>query len=157
SFLATGPPLPGPVTRHVLPSARSGAFSMAGSFLRRFFSLGTRGGRSRQAARPSFRPTLDRLEDRLGPYAPRRFRWADTNVSRRFMPDGTTTDTGAASNLFATLNAVAPTATWQLQFARALQTWANVTPLNFHFVSDDGSAAGTSGSLQGDSRFGDIR
>src|SRR5262249_22975634 len=40
---------------------------------------------------------------------------------------------------------------------RALQTWADVTPLNFHFVSDSGAADGISGSTQGDSRFGDIR
>src|SRR5581483_8696801 len=85
------------------------------------------------------------------------YQWANTNVSASFMPDGTTTDSGAASNLFATLNAKFATATWQQEFARALQTWASVTPLNFHFVPDSGAASGTSGSAQGDSRFGDIR
>jgi len=73
------------------------------------------------------------------------------------MPDGTLTDGGLPSNLFATLNAVAPTAVWQREFARALQTWADVTPLNFHIVPDNGAVAGSSGSAQGDSRFGDIR
>src|SRR5262249_37791837 len=40
---------------------------------------------------------------------------------------------------------------------RALQSWADVSPLNFHFVADDGSPGGTSGLAQGDPRFGDIR
>jgi hypothetical protein len=52
---------------------------------------------------------------------------------------------------------VADTAIWQRQFARALQTWSNVSGLNFHGVNDDGSPTGTSGQSQGDSRFGDIR
>ena len=52
---------------------------------------------------------------------------------------------------------IAPTETWQLQYARALQSWANASNLNFHFVSDSGAAAGTTGSVQGDTRFGDIR
>jgi hypothetical protein len=73
------------------------------------------------------------------------------------MPDGTTTDSGAASNLFAELNAIAPTSTWQNEFARALQTWASVSNLNFRLVADSGAASGTSGSSQTDSRFGDIR
>ncbi len=46
----------------------------------------------------------------------------------------------------------------QLQYARALQTWADVTPLNFHFVSDDGLPANTLRTpTQGDPDFGDIR
>jgi hypothetical protein len=73
------------------------------------------------------------------------------------MPDGTITDNGTPSNLFATLDASFPTATWQREFARALQTWASVSNLNFRFVSDSGAAVGTVGSTQGDSRFGDIR
>jgi hypothetical protein len=91
------------------------------------------------------------------PYALSGYQWADVNVSASFMPDGTITDSGLPSNLFATLNAIAPTATWQREFARALQTWASVSPLNFRFVPDNGAAAGSSGSTQGDSRFGDIR
>jgi hypothetical protein len=55
------------------------------------------------------------------------------------------------------LRTIAPTQTWQQAFARALQTWASVSPLNFHFVADDGSPTGTAGLAQGDSRFGDIR
>jgi Matrixin len=59
--------------------------------------------------------------------------------------------------LFRLLDATAPTATWQREVARALQTWANVSGLNVRLVSDDGSPTGTAGSPQGDSRFGDIR
>jgi hypothetical protein len=50
-----------------------------------------------------------------------------------------------------------PTATWQYQYARALQTWADVTPLNFRFVSDNGAPAGSSGPAQGSTNFGDTR
>ena len=104
-----------------------------------------------------FRPVVENMEDRLVPYALSGTQWASTAVSASFMPDGTTTDNGLSSNLFATFNAIAPTATWQREFARALQTWADVTNLNFRFVSDSGAACGTSGSSQNDSRFGDIR
>lgn len=104
-----------------------------------------------------FRPRVESLEDRVVPYALSGSQWANTTVSASFMPDGTSTDSGAASNLFAELNAIAPTGTWQNEFARALQTWASVSNLNFRIVSDSGAASGTSGSSQNDSRFGDIR
>lgn len=103
------------------------------------------------------RPVLEGLEERVVPYALSGLQWDNTNVSASFMPDGTVTDNGSGSNLFATLNPVAPTATWQREFARALQTWSSVSPLNFHFVPDNGAASGSAGSVQGDSRFGDIR
>ena len=103
------------------------------------------------------RPTLESLEDRLNPYTLSGSQWGNVNVSVSFLPDGTITDSGQPSNLFATLNAIAPTAIWQAEFARALQTWASVTPLNFHFVADSGAASGVAGITQGDSRFGDIR
>src|SRR5438874_8857219 len=73
------------------------------------------------------------------------------------MPDGTLISSGYTSNLFAVYNAAYPQATWQREVARALQSWANVSNLNFHFVTDDGSPQGTAGLAQGDSRFGDIR
>lgn len=107
--------------------------------------------------RTPFRPALEGLEQRIVPYALSGYQWANVNVSASFMPDGTITDAGSPSNLVATLNARFPTAMWQREFARALQTWADVSPLNFRFVSDNGAAAGTPGSAQGDSRFGDIR
>src|SRR5688572_29933816 len=83
--------------------------------------------------------------------------WASPDISASFVPDGTPLDGGHSSALFAYLDARFSTDTWQREFARALQTWAQYTPLNFHFVSDDGSAQGAAGSVQGDSRFGDIR
>jgi hypothetical protein len=84
------------------------------------------------------------------------YQWTNTNVSVSYLPDGTSSE-GYSSSLFAQLDAVAPRAVWQREFARALQSWANVTNLNFRFVGDSGAASGASGSAQGDSRFGDIR
>jgi predicted Zn-dependent protease len=89
-------------------------------------------------------------------YALTGYSWTNTDVSASFLPDGTASE-GYASNLFAKLDSIAPTSVWQREFARALQTWANVSPINFHFVSDDGSPTAESGLPQGDSRFGDIR
>jgi hypothetical protein len=83
--------------------------------------------------------------------------WANPNVSVSFMPDGTLISSSFPSNLFAAYNAAYPQATWQREVARALQSWADVSNLNFHFVADDGSPQGTAGLAQGDSRFGDIR
>src|SRR5262245_15777407 len=73
------------------------------------------------------------------------------------MPDGTLISSSYPSTLFAVYNAAYPQATWQREVARALQVWANVSNLNFHFVADNGSPQGTAGLAQGDSRFGDIR
>jgi hypothetical protein len=105
----------------------------------------------------TFRPTLELLEDRTVPYALSGYKWALPNMSASYVPDGTVLNGGAASSLFSMLDARYATSTWQREFARALQTWASVTPLNFHFVADSGLPQGTSGLVQGDSRFGDIR
>lgn len=102
------------------------------------------------------RPSLTALEDRVVPYSPYGIEWANTNISVSYMPDGTQLD-GGRSELFAELNAIAPTATWQREIARALQTWAQYAPINFHFVPDDGSPKATIGLTQGNSGFGDIR
>jgi hypothetical protein len=108
--------------------------------------------------RPSrCRLALESLEDRTVPYALSGYTWANPNVSVSFMPDGTLISSSYPSNLFATYNAAYPQATWQREVARALQSWANVSNLNFHFVPDDGSPQGTAGLAQGDTRFGDIR
>ncbi len=96
------------------------------------------------------------LEERVVLYATTGYRFASTDVSASFVPDGTSSE-GYTASLFSLLSKTAPAATWQREFARALQTWANVSPLNFRFVSDDGSPSGIAGPLQGDSRFGDIR
>jgi hypothetical protein len=123
-----------------------------------FWQARTKRARNQQRS-PShrFRPTLEGLECRVVPYALSGSQWASTAVTASFMPDGTITAGGLPSNLFAKLDAEAPTAVWQGEFARALQTWASVSPLNFHFVPDSGDSSGTQGSVQGDSRFGDIR
>jgi hypothetical protein len=103
-----------------------------------------------------YRPTLEGLEERIVPYALAGVRWANVNVSASFAPDKTlifpaaVSPTGApvVSNLFGSLGAHYPAAVWQHEYARALQTWADVTPLNFHFVSDDGSPAADSNGSQ---------
>src|SRR5262249_22515870 len=113
--------------------------------------------------RKTFRPTLESLEERITPYVLSGYSWASSNISVSLMPDGTL-DNGYQSDLFALYNSAYPTATWQYQFARALQTWANASSLNFHFVAEQinpttglGYPSGTSGLVQGDPRFGDIR
>ncbi len=107
----------------------------------------------------TFRPTLEGLEERIVPYALSGFQWANDNISASFMPDGTADGVAGGSNLFASLKRDGLSlANSQLQYARALQTWADVTPLNFHFVSDDGLPANTLRTpTQGDPDFGDIR
>jgi hypothetical protein len=104
-----------------------------------------------------FRPVLEALEAREVLYALSGYTWLNPNVSVSFMPDGTLISSSYPSNLFAVYNAAYPQATWQREVARALQSWADVSNLNFHFVSDDGSPQGAAGSAQGDPRFGDIR
>lgn len=119
-------------------------------------AMGNRTATSR-AGRPRRRKFhVEPLEARLMMYAVTGSKWSNPNVSVSFLPDGTATE-GYVSNLFAELDAVAPRDVWQREIARSLQTWANVSKLNFHFVTDNGLASGTSGSAQGDSRFGDIR
>src|SRR5262245_30553026 len=124
-----------------------------GSFLRRWFPA----GRGRSTRSPHRHLVLEALEERLVPYALSGYTWANPNVSVSFMPDGTLISSSYPSNLFAVYNAAYPQVTWQSEVARALQVWANVSNLNFHFVSDDGSPQGTPGLAQEDPRFGDIR
>jgi hypothetical protein len=84
--------------------------------------------------------------------------WPDPqHLTVSFAPDNTSAN-GSPSALFQTLNAQAPTtAAWQTEILRALQTWAVQANINIGIVSDGGQAIGISGSLQGDTRFGDIR
>jgi predicted Zn-dependent protease len=106
---------------------------------------------------PPTRPlTLEVLEDRITPVT-FGVAWPDPgHLTVSFAPDGTQA-AGAPSSLFRTLNAVAPTATWQTEVARALQTWAVNGNLNVGVVPDGGQPFGTTGAPQGDGRFGDIR
>src|SRR3954471_10051761 len=117
---------------------------MAGPHLR-----GSRMLRSRPLA-------LERLEDRLTP-ATSGVTWPDgSHLTLSFVPDGTRVG-DAPSNLFAALNAVAPTAAWQQAILRAFQSWA--APANVHVgvVADGGQPLGANGVVQGDAKFGDIR
>ena len=112
----------------------------------------------KRAVRPQrYRLCLELLEDRTVPYVLSGFQWANPNVSVSFMPDGTLIAGAYPSNLFAVYDAAYAQATWQRQIALALQAWADVSNLNFHFVSDNGAPQGTAGLAQGDPRFGDIR
>jgi len=106
----------------------------------------------------SRRLVVEQLEDRLTPSSsiwgvP----WPNPgHLTLSFVPDGTQAGLGT-SNLFQGLNAVAPTATWELAVLRAFQTWAVNANINIGVVADDGLPLGTPGAVQGDSRFGDIR
>ena len=103
------------------------------------------------------RRALEPLESRLLFYALSGTAWPSNNLTVSMVPDGTALDGGYTSSLFAHLDSQHPTATWQREFARALQTWSQYAPLNFTFVGDDGSPTGVDGAPQGDPRFGDIR
>jgi hypothetical protein len=103
------------------------------------------------------RPTLEGLEDRLLLFATNGGAWVyPSRITYSFVPDGTSIG-GVPSNMFATLNAVASTATWELAIEKAAALWSSYSNINLAQVSDDGSALGVSGNQQGDPRFGDIR
>jgi hypothetical protein len=107
--------------------------------------------------KPRPRPlTLESLEDRA---VPAQFGnpWPEAgHLTLSFTPDGTDLGVGKSS-LFSTLNATAPTATWQRDILRAFQTWAVNANVNVGVVADGGQPAGTPGPVQGDARFGDVR
>ena len=99
--------------------------------------------------------TVEALEDRTTPVvwdSP----WPDAgHLTVSFAPDGTAVR-GQPSALFGELGSI-PTADWQREALRALQTWAAAANINLAVVPDQGTAFGTPGPLQGDPRHGDIR
>ena len=100
---------------------------------------------------------MEGLEDRMLLYATLGDSWTyPARVTFSFVPDGTNVG-GLPSNLFATLNAQAATATWELAFLKAASYWSSAAHLNMAMVSDNGADISTSGDQQGDPRFGDIR
>jgi hypothetical protein len=100
--------------------------------------------------------SVERLEARATP-AVYGVPWSDArHLTLSFVPDGTTVG-GQSSNLFATLGATGPTATWEQTILRAFQTWAVQANINIAVTADGGQPFGTPGAAQGDSRFGDIR
>lgn len=99
---------------------------------------------------------LEILEDRCTPAtfgAP----WLDAaHLTLSFAPDGTSIGS-STSNLFQTMDADFTSRTWEREVLRAFQTWAVNANINIGVVPDGGLAFGTTGAIQGDSRFGDIR
>jgi hypothetical protein len=99
---------------------------------------------------------LEHLEDRLTPSTLGQT-WPDPgHLTLSFAPD-TTKIGGTTSSLFKLLNSSMPTSAWQTAILQAFQTWADQTNINIGVTSDGGLPFGTTGAVQGDSRFGDIR
>jgi hypothetical protein len=102
------------------------------------------------------RLAVELLEDRLTP-ATSGITWPDgSHLTLSFVPDGTLVG-DAPSNLFAHMSPAGSTAAWQQAILRAFQAWATPANLNVGVVPDGGQPLGTTGIVQGDSRFGDIR
>ena len=101
---------------------------------------------------------VERLEDRVLLYATSGNAWPNKDlITISFMPDGTNLG-GATSNLVSTFNTKFGTAaTWQNQFLKAAQYWAQQTNINFAVVTDNGAVSGSGANQQGDPNFGDIR
>src|SRR5438132_1941748 len=107
-------------------------------------------------AKKSRKLILEALEDRLTP-SQWGVAWPNPgHLTLSFVPDGTSVG-NLKSNLFQSLNANAPTASWEEEILRAFQTWAANANINIGVVADGGQAMGASGAVQGDLRFGDIR
>jgi hypothetical protein len=102
------------------------------------------------------RPSLEILEERTAP-AIFGQPWATpTHLTLSFVPDGTPIG-GQVSDLFKTLSATQPTASWQQTILEAVQAWASHANLNVGLMSDSGAPLGTPALSQGNTRFGNIR
>ncbi len=102
------------------------------------------------------RPELEGLEGRILLYSTIG-QWAySSRITYSFMPDGTSVG-GVPSALFQTLNAIAPTATWQNAIEQAATPWEANANLNLALVSDNGEPVGSNGDQQDDPNIGDIR
>src|SRR3954454_1044419 len=92
----------------------------------------------------SYHPRLEALEERRVP-AQFGVPWHDAqHLTVSFVPDGTLVGT-RPSNLFQLLDAQRPTADWQAEILRALQTWAVNAHINFGVMPDDGQPLGVPG------------
>ncbi len=99
----------------------------------------------------------DVLESRMLLYSTLGDMWTySSRVTFSFMPDGTNV-AGSPSSLFATLNAVEPTAEWQNQIMQVASLWETAANVNLSLVSDNGEPLGANGDQQGDPNVGDIR
>src|SRR6266404_8957839 len=115
-------------------------------------------GRISSSSVPRARLQLEALETRLVPYSVTGNAWPNPQmITLSFVPDGTNLG-GVPSNLFATFNSkFGSPATWQNQFLKAAQVWAQQTNINFSLVPDSGADIGSGNYQQGDPTFGDIR
>src|SRR5262249_17672668 len=106
--------------------------------------------------RRPIRLTVELLEDRAVP-ATFGTPWPDPlHLTISFAPDGTNI-AGHRSTLFQTLDAQEPTADWQRDILRAVQSWVATPTPGVGVVRDGGQPFGTPGPVQGAPRFGDIR
>src|SRR5688572_12893044 len=88
---------------------------------------------------PSRPLILERLEDRCTP-STSGVAWPDgQHLTLSFVPDGTPVG-NHESDLFRTLDAVAPRAVWQREILRAFQAWAAVADVNVGVIADGGQA-----------------
>ena len=102
------------------------------------------------------RPQLEGLEGRILLYSAIGQWTYSSRITYSFMPEGTSI-AGTPSVLFQTMNAVAPTGTWENAIEQAATPWETNANLNLALVSDSGDAFGVNGDQQDDPRFGDIR
>jgi hypothetical protein len=80
-------------------------------------------------------------------------------VTYSYMPDGTPVEKNQGSKLFSSLDSRMSRTTWQGIFSSQLNRWASASnnKVSFSWHSDSGAAFNFSGSVQNDSRVGDIR
>lgn len=106
-----------------------------------------------------FRPRrlhLETLEVRL-PLDGSAALWLNApSLTISFPGDGTEV-AGSPSALFAEMDALGDSATWQGTIVRAFDTWLETLGGKVQVVGDSGDPFGTLGPTQGDPRFGDIR
>jgi hypothetical protein len=79
-----------------------------------------------------------------------------------FIPDGVLVSSGTGGNQYNNLNATlnakfTNSATWQAEFYKAAQNWAQYANINFAVVGDNGTVPGQGLYQQGDPGMGDIR
>src|SRR5262245_47049850 len=108
---------------------------------------------SRKVRTRSARPVAEALEGRILLYSTIGQWTYSSRVTYSFMPDGTSVG-GVPSVLFQTLNALAPTATWQNQIQQAATPWEDAANLNLAQVPDNGEPLGSSGNQQDDPNVG---
>src|SRR3954465_1965556 len=84
----------------------------------------------RRPRRRSRRPAVEGLEDRRLLSATNGGRWVyGSRITYSFVPDGTSVG-GAGSNMYATLNRVASTSTWQAAIEQAASLWSSYANVN---------------------------